>query len=1060
MIPEDKHIADNTDLSENSDNTQNSKPEKSVFRKIVKIFSFSVIGVILLVVLLLTGATLYLTPERLTDIVNREASENLYADVEAHNITFTLWSTFPHLRVEMDSMTIRSRVFDSLPAAVKKDLPADAAFLASSGHFSGGLNLLYLLRGKISLHDVDLGSLKINLFSLNDSLSNFNIVPPDTVKSKIPYFTADRVRLLNPGNIRYRSVPDSADASVRINALSLCREERGTRGERKKSEERGERGESDKVTYDDHYSLKITGDVNADVEGLEILRGFPFQLDGDVALGFDPFRFATSNYHVNLGSLHSNIDMRMQVGGNSRLDAFQWHLDNFDLLRFLSYIPGIDSSSLSTLESIDMPLTVNATARLTSPWRLSSTVLPSAEVNFNITDGDLSYTLTDGTRCTLRHEGAGGMLLFNGSDPASSSFVIPPFRLVGEGVDLTLGADMQQLLGNPTVEASVEGNALLNKITAAFPFLRPYDLKGDVEALATLHANLPKLSEMSNQQTPPFSELMMDGKIKMENFSGLFGKNKMKGSGKKLEIDIEGGSTAGSMPRKIDFSGSGEGLTLSGGSKSSENFKIDLKDMKIAGELDPQQVSAKVALKSSGLNMNSGADKVALGGIDVALKADKLNQPLKVKNYVVPQAWKADDESLAVIPHTSEFLQVKLPKEALDFMSQWRIATNLKIKSGVISTPSFPARNTIRNLNIAASFDSIVVNSLQFRSRSSSLAMRGKVSNLRQFLTSATPAPLYIGMEVAIDTLSINQLAGTFLRSKKGARLNESPDGVHEDDTIAVLLPRNIIADIRATAEETQYMNLHLYDLVTGVHLRDGNLDVKNLRIGADFGKAFLNFDFNTSDVQAIAMRGDVGLLDINVVNFFKNFHTLLLMMPQMKNLEGDISAEADFSLLSFPNMYVNIPSLSSDIRVNGDGLTVHQSPFIRHITRMLLIREDGPLHIADMAVHASLHDNLLELYPFTFSFDRYRLKMGGLNNFDGDLYYHIGVEKSPIPFPFGINVVGKFSHPEIRFGGAHWKIKKGEEITASVMEDKEMNIMAVGRKFLKEFLRKAAESE
>ena len=84
---------------------------------------------------------------------------------------------------------------------------------------------------------------------------------------------------------------------------------------------------------------------------------------------------------------------------------------------------------------------------------------------------------------------------------------------------------------------------------------------------------------------------------------------------------------------------------------------------------------------------------------------------------------------------------------------------------------------------------------------------------------------------------------------------------------------------------------------------------------------------------------------------------------------------------------------------------------------------------------------------------------MGGLNNFNGDLYYHIGVEKSPVPFPFGINIVGQFSHPKIRFGGAHWKIRKGEEITASVMELNKFNILAEGRKFLKEFLRKAAES-
>ena len=91
---------------------------------------------------------------------------------------------------------------------------------------------------------------------------------------------------------------------------------------------------------------------------------------------------------------------------------------------------------------------------------------------------------------------------------------------------------------------------------------------------------------------------------------------------------------------------------------------------------------------------------------------------------------------------------------------------------------------------------------------------------------------------------------------------------------------------------------------------------------------------------------------------------------------------------------------------------------------------------------------------------EKYRLRMGGLNNFNGDLYYHIGVEKSPIPFPFGINILGNISKPKIRFGGSKWKSKKGEVITGSIMERHLLNIKKEGRKFLKEFIRKAAEAD
>lgn len=1032
-LPKEKNI-DSTPLPE--------KKQRSIAARIGIVAAWTVGGIVALIILLLAGATWWLTPERLSGIVNREASRNLYADVDARNIRFTLWSSWPHLRLEIDSITIRSRVFDSIPASVKATLPENADFLASSGHFKGGINLLSLIKGEINLNNVKVGSLSLNLLAVNDSLSNFNILPPDSTKSKIPHFTANKVNLTNGGSIRYRSLADSADASVSIKNLSILRTEK----KKNKKNYPGPR-------YADNYTLKILGNVDAAVGDLSILRGFPFELGGDIALGFDPFRFATSDYRVNLGSLKSNIDMRMQVGGDSRLDSFSWHLDNFDLFRLLASIPGLN---MSNIDSFDAPVTVNATARLTTPWRLSSNLLPSAEVDFNIVDGDMSFTMDNGRSCRLRHEGAGGRLLFDGADPASSSFVVPPFHVTGEGVDITVGADMTSLLGSPMVSASVEGNAMLRKLAEAFPFLKPYSLKGDVEALAVLHGSLPPLSKIQNPGALSQSDMTLDGKIRLNNFSGQFADKEITASGKKLEIDIAGESKGGNLPRKINISGAGEGLALS---IPSQKMKMNLKDIKLTGEVDAAATGGKISLGSSGMALSSGEKKVNVSGISLNIAADKLASPLKPKNYIVPSEWLKDTASLSRIPHSSEFLQIKLPKTALDFMANWKTGMRLNIDNININTPTMPGNNRFRNIDIDASFDSVVINNLQMSMRSSALAMRGKVTNLRQFLASSTPAPLYLDMEVAMDTMQINQLAKAFLSGKKGQQLSASPNQ-QESDTISLLLPRNIIADIYATAKETRYTNLHLYDLSTALHLRNGDLDVENLRISADFGHAFLNFGYTTSDIQALQMKADLGLMDVNVVRFFERFHTLLLMMPQMKNLEGEISIGANLDLLSFPNMYVNVPSLNADLRVQGDGLIVHQSPFIRRITRMLLIRESGPLHIADMDVHASLHDNLLELYPFTFAVDRYLLKMEGLNNFDGDLYYHIGVEKSPIPFPFGINIEGEFSHPKIRFGGSKWKIKKGEKISASVMEDKKINIVSEGRKFLKEFLRKAAQSE
>ncbi|MDE6218231.1 MAG: hypothetical protein K2F64_04435, partial [Muribaculaceae bacterium] len=107
-----------------------------------------------------------------------------------------------------------------------------------------------------------------------------------------------------------------------------------------------------------------------------------------------------------------------------------------------------------------------------------------------------------------------------------------------------------------------------------------------------------------------------------------------------------------------------------------------------------------------------------------------------------------------------------------------------------------------------------------------------------------------------------------------------------------------------------------------------------------------------------------------------------------------------------------------------------------------------------------SVHDNLLELDPFNFEFANYKLSMEGLNNFNGNLLYHIGILKSPLHIPFGIDVKGNFSHPKLRFGKATFKPKGAEFITTDIMESKRINMVSELKYYLKLFIEKAAQSD
>lgn len=194
-------------------------------RRVLRILAWTGVGIVglaLVCVLALAGFLLWLTPERLTRIVNEEASEYVNADVRASDVRYTLWSTWPRLVVELDSLHVRSRNFDTLSASERRALPDSADFLLSTGAMRCGLNLKGLMAHKILLRNVEVDSLRLNLVAVTDSLNNFDIVQ-SSGREEVPYFHIDGLKIKQGSAITYTRVASDSQAKVQLDAASLTR---------------------------------------------------------------------------------------------------------------------------------------------------------------------------------------------------------------------------------------------------------------------------------------------------------------------------------------------------------------------------------------------------------------------------------------------------------------------------------------------------------------------------------------------------------------------------------------------------------------------------------------------------------------------------------------------------------------------------------------------------------------------------------------------------------------------------------------------------------------------
>lgn len=1082
---------------------------KAPVKKILKIAGWTVGCLVALVVAVLVFLSLWLTPERLGRLASDLASRYLEADAEIGAIDVSVWSTFPTVQVAVEDATVVSRRLRTLPDSVRATLPADADTLASLHSFRGAVNPFRLFSGKIVIDSVEADSLRLNLVAVNDSVNNYDIVPPgDDEPTEIPHVAIGRLELTRPQPITYFSAADSSSARIELSRAGILERRADT------------------------YDLTLKGKMWLTADRLRVLDGFPFCFSGDLNVAFKPLKIKLSRYGISLGNIQSHIDLDMQLSGdNTGMTALTCEISPFRLLQLFAYLP---ASMLPDLTGLQSDMTVRGSVRLTRPYSFSSDYLPSLEVKMEVPDSYLQYTLQNIGTLNISRIGLAARFDFNGTDINASRLYLDRFVVTGDGVELSMAGTVDSLLGNPRVDADLKASADLTRI---MPYMH---LPAGMTIGGRFSCDVRSRFSVADLTTPRPAAIYMEGNADLNSLSyadasGMrvssrtarltFGSHVKQAGGHTLSEGMlalqgtadtitfvmpgvearAGGITfAGGSTRAMLTATSGKGkpilpFGMELGVRSlyafsqPDSLTVTVGGVKANGALQQYENNERVPLLTAGLQISSlryrepqifGRFSGLSANINMHLNQRTSGPSRYQKRYdaIAKRNPGLSPDSIAVLarnPRTASqqpgTLTVELDRPVRRMIQQWDLSGSLKVVSGAFATYVYPALTLLSGLDMDFSLDRIDLRNISLRSQDNALTLQGSISNLRRFMLGGKRTPVIVRLDAHADTINLNQMARTYA---DGQRLQymalhggatPPPDLLAEKeseaktasptDTIPILVPRNLDAEIRLSVDRSEYTNLHIFDISTLVLVKQGALSVDSLRAYTDFGSAYLNLLYSTRDINDMHASIDLGFDRIDVVTFFKRFHALLEMMPDMANLSGYVSAKVAGSVNLFPNMDLNLPSLKAVIDVRGSGLSVTQDAFIRKVARMLLIRKKGPLIIDDMVVQASIHDNRIELYPFIFQCERYRLGLLGENDFNGNMYYHVSVLRSPIPFKFGINIYGTFDKYKIRFGGARYKPDQAASLM-HLVDDKRINLVRQMRGFMAEFIRKAAMTE
>lgn len=1053
-------------------------------RKVTKIVLWTVAGIVLLAAILAGVGAWMLTPSRLTGLVNRELSKRLNADVTAHNVRLDLFSTYPIARISIDSLTVACRP-DSVRNADGR-IMADGRQLLRTGAVTARLDVRKLLHKDIDLQYAGVDSMRLNLVRFSPARSNWNILPAKIRPVKDLTFAFDTLSLTH-GAVRFRDMVSATDVSLTIDPEASILPQGS-----------------------DSYHSRIPARASVSMKGRKYLTDLPLLLEGDTKLTFTPFALSTRDFTVKSGDITSLVTLDISMNPEIRINAFDWKLSPFGVGELLKLVPASAAPWLSGLRA-EAPISGSVT--LTKPYTVRKGTWPTLTAQVVLPHGSLRYDNPQYGTYSFDDLAVNSIFHLDGSHPAASSLRLNELYVRGEDMDVLAQADVRAIGADPEVHGTLRGDISLTRLGHVLPYLQGFNLRGnvtsdthigfrmsdirrgqldrmlvegnanlhglqienvgDVDRIAAGNMSVKFLGQARSATPKAVRSSLFDFDAVVDRFSVLAAGCKAVASSVSLSTTVSdpGTATAPNLPNDVPFNINLRAATLSIGDPN-DTIRVHLGDAEISSVISARMLENMqadlydVRIKGASLSYSGRGTSLGVSGVDARLRAERSNSIPPVSPFVTPAKWNADSRSLAVLRHSPQMLTVQQSPALTSVINNWLLSFRVKGKQASVYTDAFPIENHISDLDISANTDTVTIHSVKSRTGSTVAAVSGRVTNLRQFLTSAQPAPLAMSINADVDTLQLNQLAAAYV---KGYEMKHGPGSfakllqntaITPGDSVAFMIPRNIVADIRSTVNVMECLDMPATGITANIRAAGGKVELPSFSASTAFMNISGNAGYDTHDIQDIAANVALGMNNLELSRLYTAFPALTEKVPEIKNLTGRFDIAANLSVPLFPTMYVMTPALRAGVHIQADDLYLNQDREIRRITHLMMIHSRDPLHIADLDIRASVFDNMVMLHPFDLNLDRYKLRMAGLNNFNGRMFYHVGVKDWPLMFPFGVNVKGTFSHPEIRLGSSTWKDIDATEISGDIMSGMRINLAHSLRHYFYILLDRAARAD
>lgn len=1020
-----------------------------------------------------TLAVWILTPPRLTPIVEKTASSYLNADVSVGRVELTYWSTWPRLSVKVDSLTIVSKSLQGISTAQRSLLPQNADTLLTMEHFEGGIHMLNLIKNKLSLYDVQFRRPNINLVALDSMHVNYDIVPaqpeekPKENKLPMPAISINKFEILGNFPIRYFSAADSLDVTLTLHDSKITGEAEPTYAVSLSSHGSSRSphlpidslylGMNGKVTWDPFVNPmavemsdfnvqagKLAMQFSAKIDATDSLKIHTLDIDAPHLRISDAIDIIPVNMRGELAKINTDLEVGLKL---QLLRPYNVSADKLPWIKAHLVVPnGTLSYEQLYLQRIN------------------------AEIDATINGDNLDKSTVDVKKFTAVARAMGFSVTGKLTHPLSDPTVDGTFR---GGVSLTrlpsvlwrkLGMEMKGLLTGDAdfkLRQSWLNSKNFHKININGHLnLTDFSL---LDTINDIRANMHKASlnlgsrsrlEIKGHRVDSLLTASMQIDTIWMHTQGIA----LAGRGLKAGIGARNVASSIDTTQINPIGGAikAELLTLR---SDSDTISLRIRNASVNASLRRYNQNSRAPL----LGLSIAADRIryadALNRVTLRNASVAMQLHPRKKRPLSPFMQARYDSVAALHPDlsTDSILALARPKRTRKFQSDstrenfdfgvdgklrkalrlWQVEGTLKAERGRLLTPFFPLRNRLSNLDMAFNTDSVTLTDTRINSGRSDFTLNGKLNHISRALTSRRGSPITLEFSISSDTVDINQvtdalMAGAAFADKlsKGTVTisnSDNDDAVQQsisnaaspEERAALIVPANLQANLNVRAKNVIYGDLWLKRFRGNVDVYDGAISLSPLSARTAVGSITMSALYSAPNPDSLSFATGINIKRLRLGDVLNMIGGIDTIMPLLKSVDGIVDADLAMSTQLDSMLNFNLSSVDMALKLSGDSLVLMDNETFRTLGKWLMFKDKKRNMIDHMAVEMMIKNSRLNLFPFIFDMDRYKLGVMGGNDMGLNLDYHVAVLKSPLPFKFGINIKGTPEKMKIRVGKA-----------------------------------------